>query len=59
MAQGLPVVNELASADSTSGRRKFMRPRNSTTEPIARTVDPGNVIAGMLEICRNRIRAFD
>jgi len=33
--------------------------RVALSEKMAPTVDPGNVIAGMLEICRNRLNAFD
>ncbi len=56
---GLTVAEADAATDSMLHDMRLAVERVALPEKIARTVDPNNVIAGMLEICRNRIGAFD
>jgi serine/threonine-protein kinase HipA len=56
---GLTVAEAGAAIDSMLREMRIAVERIALPEKIARTVDPDNVIAGILEICRNRIRAFD
>jgi serine/threonine-protein kinase HipA len=56
---GLTVTDADAATDSMLHAMKVAVERVALPEKIARTVDPNNVIAGMLEICRNRINAFE
>src|SRR5487761_206425 len=55
---GLTVAEADAATDSMLHDMRLAVERVALPEKIARTVDPNNVIAGMLEICRNRISAF-
>jgi serine/threonine-protein kinase HipA len=56
---GLTVTDADAATDSMLHAMKVAVERVALPEKIARTVDPNSVIAGMLEICRNRINAFE
>jgi serine/threonine-protein kinase HipA len=56
---GLTTAEADAATDSMLHEMRLAVERVALPEKIARTVDPNNVIAGMLEICRNRISAFD
>jgi len=55
----LTVTDADAATDSMLHAMKVAVERVALPEKIARTLDPNNVIAGMLEICRNRVTAFD
>lgn len=56
---GLTVAEADAAIDSMLNDLRLAVDRVVLPEKIARTVDPNSVIAGMLEISRNRIREFD
>jgi len=56
---GLTVAEADTAIDSMLHEVRVAVERVALPEKIAPTVDPGNVIAGMLEICRNRLNAFD
>lgn len=56
---GLAAAEADAAIDSMLHDMKLAVERVALPEKISRTVDPNNVIAGMLEICRDRIGAFD
>jgi serine/threonine-protein kinase HipA len=56
---GLTVAEADAAIDSMLHDMRLAVERVALPERIARTVDTNSVIAGMLEICRNRISAFD
>jgi serine/threonine-protein kinase HipA len=56
---GLTVAEADAATDSTLHEMRVAVERVALPEKIAQTVDPGNVISGMLEICRSRMNAFD
>lgn len=56
---GLTVAEADAATDSMLHDMRLAVERVALPEKIARTADPNNVIAGVLEICRNRISAFD
>lgn len=55
---GLTVAEADAAIDNMLNEMRVSVERIALPEKIARTVDPNNVIAGMLEICRGRINAF-
>ena len=59
MNAGLTVGEADAAIDSMLHDMKIAVERVALPEKIARTVDPNGMIAGVLEICRNRIGAFD
>jgi hypothetical protein len=48
-----------AATDSMLDSMKVAVEQIALPEKIARAIDPNSVIAGTLEICRNRISAFD
>ncbi|HEV2268404.1 MAG TPA: type II toxin-antitoxin system HipA family toxin [Steroidobacteraceae bacterium] len=56
---GLTVAEADAATDRMLHDMRLAVERVALPEGIARTVDPNSVIARMLEICRNRISAFD
>jgi serine/threonine-protein kinase HipA len=56
---GLTVADADSATDSMLHEMKVAVDRVALPEKIARTVDPNNVIAAMLDICRNRLSAFD
>ena len=56
---GLTVADADAATDSMLDAMRVAVERVALPEKIARTLDPNNVIAGMLEICRNRVTAFE
>jgi hypothetical protein len=55
----LTVAEADAATDNTLHEMRVAVERVALPEKIAQTVDPGNVISGMLEICRSRMNAFD
>lgn len=56
---GLTVAEADAAIDGMLHDMRFAVERVALPEKLARTIDPNSVIAGMLEICRNRISTFD
>jgi serine/threonine-protein kinase HipA len=56
---GLTIREADSATDTMLDSMRVAVERVALPEKIARTVDPNSVIAGMLEICRNRISAFD
>ena len=56
---GLTVAEADAATDSLLHDMRAAIERVALPEKIAQTVDPNNVIADMLEICSNRVSAFD
>jgi serine/threonine-protein kinase HipA len=56
---GLTVAEADAATDSMLDSMKVAVEQIALPEKIARAIDPNSVIAGMLEICRSRISAFD
>lgn len=56
---GLTVAEADAATDSLLHEMRLAVDRVALPEKTARTVDPNNVIAAMLEICRSRVSAFE